>query len=65
MFSTVICLMLINVLGKVILFTCWVTSWIMTFLKEKGQHIILELFYNKEHKKGKSIVEINAFGILK
>jgi hypothetical protein len=37
----------------------------MTFLKEKGQHIILELFYNKEHKKGKSIVEINAFGILK
>jgi hypothetical protein len=37
----------------------------MTFFKEKGQHIILELFYNKKHKKNKSIVEMNAFGILK
>jgi hypothetical protein len=55
MFSTMICLMLINVLGKVILLTCWVTNWIMTFFKEKMQHIILEFFYNKRHKKGKSM----------
>jgi hypothetical protein len=33
--------------------------------KEKRQHIILEFFDNKKHEKGKSIVEMNAFRILK
>jgi len=36
----------------------------MTPFKEEGTHIILELFYNRKHKQGRSIVE-NAFGILK
>jgi hypothetical protein len=39
-------------------------SWIMTLLKKKGQHFILELLYNKKHKHGRFIIE-NAFGILK
>jgi hypothetical protein len=30
--------------------------------KEDGHHNILELLYNKKHKKGPSMVE-NAFGI--
>jgi site-specific DNA-adenine methylase len=35
----------------------------MTSFKEERQHAILELFYNKKHKRGHSIVENN--GILK
>jgi hypothetical protein len=36
-------------------------SWIMTPLKEEGEHFILELLYNQKYKKGHSIV----FSILK
>jgi hypothetical protein len=36
----------------------------MTPFKEDGQHNILELLYNRKHKKGWYVVE-NAFGILK
>jgi hypothetical protein len=35
----------------------------MTSLKKERQHAILELFYNRKHKRGHSIVENN--GILK
>lgn len=36
----------------------------MTPFKEEGHHTILELLYNKKHKRGHWVVE-NAFGILK
>jgi hypothetical protein len=42
----------------------FIITWIMTPFKEEGTHTILELFYNRKHKQGWSIVE-NAFGILK
>jgi hypothetical protein len=39
-------------------------SWIITPYQKKGQHFVIELPYNRKHKKGRSIVE-NAFGNLK
>jgi len=38
-------------------------NWIMTLFKKDGHHFILELLYNKKHKKGRFIVE--NVGILK
>ncbi len=35
--------------------------WIMTPFKKEGQHSILELLYNRKHKRGKLVVE-NSFG---
>jgi hypothetical protein len=39
-------------------------SWIITPYPKKGQHFVLELLYNRKHKKGRSVVE-NAFSNLK
>jgi hypothetical protein len=36
----------------------------MTLYKEGSRHTILKLFYNKKHKRDRSVVE-NVFGILK
>jgi hypothetical protein len=38
-------------------------SWLMTLHKE-GDHNLLEMFYNREHKRTQFFVE-NAFGIRK
>jgi hypothetical protein len=38
-------------------------SWIMTPFKKKGQHIIIELFYNQKHKCGCFFLN-NIFKIL-
>ncbi len=38
-------------------------NWIMTLFKKDGHHLILELLYNKKHKKGRFVVE--NVGILK
>ncbi len=38
-------------------------SWLMTLPRE-GNHNLLEMLYNREHKQARSIVE-NVFGILK
>ncbi len=39
-------------------------TWIMTPFKKEGQHSILEILYNRKHKRGRLVVE-NIFGILK
>jgi hypothetical protein len=39
-------------------------NWVMTPLKEEGQHTIFKLLCNKKHKRGQVIVD-NTFGMKK
>jgi len=39
-------------------------TWIMTPFKKEGQHSILDILYNRKHKRGRLVVE-NFFSILK